>query len=287
MKRMSLLAALLTVSRLCAATPLMTQPASAPSAKPIYRSLCAKHMESLSSDSIHEIKSIAFTAPPNEAKKEASRRYKGTSRIFLELPLKDIHFKAMYGDEVTVTAKDAHEMRDLEQKIASGPGLKAHDGLSASKFKENIQSGTKEGIVIVVGHNEDGLFRFIDGSSDDLADLANICSAAGQLCVFVSCNAYSHLLGSNSVGLDREIGFAQSVDLAQSIVRFLSAHQDTGTSAEEIQNFVRGIKRDEKKVYETKLIAFEGCGEVEGRVVIAVYVHAIPPSCKEGKAKCT
>lgn len=243
--------------------------------EPVYASLCAKHLNALADDSldIDSIVPIAFRSAPKEASRESQIHHKGTPLLFLELPLEHAHFKHMYGSDSVVTVRDEEEMRALKQTIQSTVGLSKHDGLSAEAFKERISGHGKDAVVVIVGHNDHGKFHFIDGSADGLAELANTCAAVGALCVFISCNADTHLMNSGAVGLDREIGFADSVKLAQVVTSYIAKHRDVGVSAVDIQELVYGIKKNDQPAYDVKVLSFKGCGDATGPVV-ALYVHA-------------
>lgn len=246
--------------------------------------LCGKHLLDLTSTHVDELNSVCFDAAPQVARVAASKRYTGGARVFLELPIADDQFRRVYGDDAVVSVKDEREMENLRGQIAIGFGLKAHDGLSETAFRKTISS-TQNAVIIIVGHNDQGTFHFIDGSNEGIADLANECASAGHLCVFVSCNSSRYLTGQGAVGIDRAIGLKAAVELSEKLTAYIGEKNGQGISAKDLVLFVRGIRVDNKKPNNARLLVMKGCGDARGKTVIAVYVHAHRP-CPADKPNC-
>jgi hypothetical protein len=247
--------------------------------------LCGKHLRDLTSTHVDELNSVCFDVAPQAARAAASKRYTGGARIFLELPIADDQFRRVYGHDAVVSVKDEREMESLRGQITTGLGLKAHDGLSETAFRKTISSAPNDAVIIIVGHNDHGTFHFIDGSNEGIADLANECASAGHLCVFVSCKSNRYITGQSAVGIDRAIGLKAAVELSEKISAYIGERNGQGVSAQDLVLFVKGIRIDNKKPHNARLLVMKGCGDVKGKTVIAVYVHAHRP-CPANKPNC-
>ena len=90
----------------------------------------------------------------------------------------------------------------------------------------------------MVGHNEEGRFKFLNSESTPLWELAQDCKSAHKLCVFFSCDAQTYFRQYRIVfglGADSQLNYLEAAQAAKCLDQFLESHgtlDDRGLMAE-------------------------------------------------------
>ncbi len=243
-------------------------------------SLCANHLANLS----NEITDLAFDVVPPLARQAVRKEYPSTARLFIQLPVSDIDFRKIFGKK-PVSASDKDELRDVREKLKAVNRNDGDRGVNADNFEKFLGS-TKESFVVVVGHNERGTFKFLDGSGEGIGDLANACAAAGKLCVFVSCQSRSHLDNTGALGLSREVTFVQGIYIAKKVSEFINSRTEKATTPEVLASRLSRVELVSHLKHRVTYLIFKGCGSILGVVVVAIIIQALEDDCDGGKKPC-
>jgi hypothetical protein len=157
----------------------------------------------------------------------------------------------------------------------------ARRDVTAENFDEKVKA-VQGAFIILIGHNDNGNFVFVNGSKRDISDLANTCGASGKLCIFIACRSQESILAGAALGLRHEVTFAEGTEIAKTVMAVLTRNAATGMSAEELTNYLRQTERKAHFRYQTKYLIFKGCGAALGLMVIALVSYGFD-DCK-GKA---
>lgn len=99
---------------------------------------------------------------------------------------------------------------------------KVDDGKAA--FEEALRSTHGE-IISIIGHNEGGFFKFLNGETVHLAELAAICRTFKKKCVFFSCDAQSvfrKFRVDNAIGANTQLNYQEAARAAVALDEFLA-----------------------------------------------------------------
>lgn len=125
--------------------------------------------------------------------------------------------------ELDRTIAAAGQASSLGFKIPAATGSAS----AAQAFLEQYRTSTAD-VVTLVGHNDDGVFRFADGSPLPLNELAD---AGGPPVAMISCNSMSYADGQ-SVGIPSAITFTVAYAAQAKFAAKLAARQTVPTVGE-------------------------------------------------------
>ncbi len=130
------------------------------------------------------------------------------------LPRNGDEFKKVF-DKPVITKSDVDD-------IAQWQAEEANSSTTIERFDVGQAFNSSRGIVIFVGHNDNGLIADPTGIKHSIFNLAERCAAAAKLCIFLSCNAGQYLEHADgNIGPGREIGGRQAISATLKIVRLL------------------------------------------------------------------
>jgi len=136
-----------------------------------------------------------------------SQEFAHQGRVLVSVPRNETEFKKIFDRNPTaLELKGMSEFDSVWRDEAIRVSSFAH-------FEESLATGREFGVTIVVGHNEDGRFRFLDGSVTNLSELETSCARKGSPCVFLSCSSSEHL--HSSPGVPRAITFEEAAFVSQ------------------------------------------------------------------------
>ena len=96
-----------------------------------------------------------------------------------------------------------------------GPGAGAD---AAQSFQAALRSSTSD-VVTVVGHNDDGQLRFVDGSLLPLSELGDV----GPMVAMISCDAARYANGNAAGVLPSTVTLDAAVAIEQELISLLNA----------------------------------------------------------------
>lgn len=148
---------------------------------------------------------------------------------------------------------------------------------------------SREDVIIIIGHNIDGNFYNLDGSSIQISDIIARCALEGKLCVVLSCQSRSYIrsgdrqLAKSVIGVRFDITPNQALELAAKVQFRLKArtssynshwrqppHFNQALSSEEILNEIKNLA-DQADID----IAFAVTKNTTSKVVVAIMVGLV------------
>src|SRR5436309_3503276 len=152
------------------------------------RSLCEKHLALES----NPWPGVLFSAAPADAVREAQVPHSSNVQIYYQLPITDADYRKLFGAEHTISAQTREEIQQVKTSLKVNGLQDAHRELTADNFGDVLKR-TTAAYVLIVGHNQEGRFAFLNGSDKALDDLANDCAASGKICIFISCRSRKYI----------------------------------------------------------------------------------------------
>lgn len=174
----------------------------------------------------------------------------------------EAEYKAVYESEAT--ASKARELVATKQALADLEIKKAEVGAVALR-KELERS--EAAYALFVGHNESGKFKFLDGTSMSLADIAEHATVTQKIPIFISCGAKSYV--SKAVGVHRELGVSEALAATKEVMAFIQRHETV--SPEQIQEHLTKFNQKYRVAY----IVQKGCHAATGLLVVAIIIYLL------------
>lgn len=172
-------------------------------------------------------------------------------------------YRSVYG--TNITASKVGELAATKKAMAdlgAGKGPK----LSAAALPAQLEKSNAE-YVIFVGHNEEGTFKFADGTSMSLSDMTEIATRAQKIPIFISCGAKSYV--SEAIGVHRELGVSEAIAATKVVVSFVKSRDRV--SAQQIQEHLSDFNHKYRVAY----VVQRGCHAATGLLVVAIIVYLL------------
>lgn len=182
--------------------------------------------------------------PPSdlEAAMQAAMRINKTAKmdVFMSIPRDESEFTKIFTNEIPSDAalEEIKSVRLEVSKIAlenESAVTKSVEGNSIEEFSQTL-SNSESNYVAVVGHNENGAFKFPNGDSLSLAKLSAICSALKKSCIFLSCSSKKGVRGNQNIGLNFDLSYRDAEKILGKLSAGLARENDM--TFEEIANLV-------------------------------------------------
>jgi hypothetical protein len=232
---------------------------------------CALNFALLGGEKSAELLSkIVFDKIPSAAQAAAQTPRVATSSVVYQIPLSEADYKAVFKTaSISTTERSEIEAagRLLTATTRDVASVNSED--TFAKFLKNTTSKN----VIVVGHNEDGSFAFLDGSRTRLWNLSQLCAEAAKSCVFISCRSNDYV-AAGSQGVRRDLTLAEGIYIADKIHGWLLTRTGQITDID-LAKFSSEVETQAFLKYHVAYIALNGCGAVGGATVVYVYVEGI------------
>ncbi len=177
-------------------------------------------------------RAIGEPAPPlDESLPELPKTARERIAHLLVIPLSTADRRAIFGGTKRLSAGAAkrnkklssdfvRECENLLLSAESGHDVLA-DAVTLAKARDFVKK-TKARIISFIGHNDHGMFKFVDGSKIEIHLLAAEVRAAGKIPVFISCNSIEYV-GKDGLGFGRELTYDQAVGAARRLEARLDA----------------------------------------------------------------
>lgn len=118
---------------------------------------------------------------------EEVRQRRGTVEAHLAIPSTPLQYQAVFGSRPTAHA--TNEMRKAASEAEGQFGLSTPDVFLSSKTFADVVKATSAQYFVVVGHNANGEFTFLDGSRKPIREMIQDVAEHGKVPIFVSCKA--------------------------------------------------------------------------------------------------
>src|SRR5207249_10501973 len=141
--------------------------------------------------------------------------------------------------------------------------------------------------VLIVGHNQEGRFAFLNGSDKALDDLANDCAASGKICIFISCRSRKYIHAGVAYGLSSELTFPQAFYITKAVQDFLISRKSQSTSPAVLYSHLQQTEAEATFKFQTRYLILKGCGAATGLIVLAIVVADLSDDdCKRPGIPC-
>ncbi len=135
-------------------------------------------------ESDNRVNSILRKAPPPTP---LSLKNISKAKVFISIPSNEKEFKNIFQTPNNNQCKNAVRLRNLlvkeNNKNVSFP-------MSQEVFFEMLsKNDEKEKRIIIIGHNDEGVILFPDGSSSKIHDIDSVAKQFSRLIIYLSCNA--------------------------------------------------------------------------------------------------
>ena len=124
--------------------------------------------------------------------------------------------------------------------------ISAHNVNKIGSFDDfmSLTKNSNDSVVILVGHNENGVFVFTNGEKVPLRNLENRLIAENKMGVFISCESNKYLTFPNMVGLDHRIKYDEAYKMSQKIAEYLNKQSANieMRSPQKIESQIRKIR---------------------------------------------
>ncbi len=164
--------------------------------------------------------------------------------VYLSIPTNDSEFKNMFGREPNLNDQKIYELSYPDEQKSS-----VVQGKSLEDFKKTVKMKSEgyNNHLIIIGHNEDGLFTFPNGEKVKISEIEKLLQKVKG--VFISCNSRDYI-SDPTKGLASKLTYDEAIKLSQNIELgcnhfFMTPQQIDETIIKNIQKFElnRKIKR--------------------------------------------
>lgn len=170
---------------------------------------------------------IAKSEPnrPNGATKLLGPLIPSTTLIVNAVPHNRQGFKNVFGEKAVASASALAQVSATNQSLRE---IKAqhYDATDLTGLKQQLAK-TDAGVVLFIGHNENGVLTTPSGAHIPIVELASLCAEQGRLCVHLSCSAGKYIKDVGGIGPSADITAVQAARIALKIVTILEAEPRT------------------------------------------------------------
>ncbi len=252
-------------------------PVSGPLAKPL-RGTCEV---ALSLSPIKEPYTFE-SSPPKEAMAAANKRLPPTSSLFFLGPVNQNDYTKVFPESQGVTRSNLDELAKVRGHLLHEFDRRDADrDTTAATFEQKVQKASGS-FVMVVGHNSNGRFIFLDGSSEGISELAEMAAKHEKRAVFLSCRSRQHIKRSPAVGLSLDVEAKRALDLAKDIDKFLKGREGRPVTLVEMHSFLNSAELKAERRHKVVFVAKRGCHIASGLVVVGIVVCLISDDCEIG-----
>jgi hypothetical protein len=250
---------------------------------------CLAHMATLGSNTPGEYESyFAWSRTPVLAAQFAQAKLPNTVETIAEAPVTASEYRTIFPNSKSptdVTALQDKEIQkvkaDLTQKLGKSHG---DSDFNSDNFKSAVQS-KKASFVIVIGHNEGGRLKMLDGHSVYLDEI--VASARpDQRIILISCDSANHVSNQKVVGtINRRVTFEEAIGIADRISNFIKGAGDT-VSLSDVQS---RLTKDES-LTKTQKVAFFIMKSVcmsAGIILVAILIYELDPCHDKTSPGCS
>ncbi|RWA68843.1 hypothetical protein [Mesorhizobium sp.] len=198
-----------------------------------------------------------------------------SNSTFAVFPTSDAEFAKIFETSASKgnSVQLASEL-ELLQSVSNITFAKPTDGFQEfQKFLDNSSTA----YVTVIGHNNDGNFRFLRGGDIHLTAMAEACNAAQKRCIFLSCRSELFGVGGNegeNVGIRSDITFGDAALIADALNRQLFNDSEKKASffniSDQLPSVISALEFSAKtaRTARTTIIPVVGVGSVPLIIVL-------------------
>ena len=137
----------------------------------------------------------------------------GNIEAHFVLPKTQQQYKSIFGK--SPSAQNVAEMKRMRKRIQTEFSSDVDDFINATNISA-LMGNSQSRVFMLVGHNDNGRFQFIDGSSSTFSELLDMAGTHHKILVLVSCEAHKHIHADRiAVGTKTLVNLESSVEIAK------------------------------------------------------------------------
>jgi hypothetical protein len=203
------------------------------------------------------------------------QRIDATHRIVAIVPQDGTEFRRVFGrsptsNELSQVSDGLHELQmDGGEYITAKAGGEMQLQLAIAESDQKF--------VTIVGHNDEGVLKFPDGSEANIVSVAELCEEMRKKCIFLSCDSekFLHSTDAASIGIGSEISYLEAALVAKALDTKLRARRLASLA------IVDEIIREEVSVHISAAIASRRIGAVMKPISFASSIGGLVYSAGE------
>ncbi len=189
-----------------------------------------------------------------------------TSRIFSQVPLSESEYRIVF-PSAKLSKGESDEIIDAGRFFKTLSPDADGSVINSSDFSAYL-STQKDDNIIIVGHNKDGRFAFLDGTSSKISDMVEDCAKNNKNCIFISCRS-NDFVKLGMVGVKRDLTLEEGLYIANKLDNWIKIQQNA-IGIDEISSYVKNVETTAHLKYHSSYIIMTGCAGAATVVYISV-----------------
>jgi len=266
---------------------IVALPTQAQAQEKSIQSHCQVAMASLTSDGRDYYDNYLFSHPPEQVISIARAPLPNAVSTFIVAPTDAKQYNDIFrpaganaahpGD---LTPAQASELTSVQVSLKQTLGRDSPDDLSGKTIEAKIKTDPSS-FVIVIGHNDKGMFRFVDGTETTF-DLMAQAARPDQRLIFISCGAARHLTQPNAVGVRRDLTYPEAFQIARSIETYI-AGIPAGLSLDAVKRQLETTETNIGTKYQVKYFLMQAACIGGTAIVVALFISLSDPCLHKDK----
>jgi hypothetical protein len=253
---------------------------------------CRAHLGSLGDTQPHAYEHyFEFDHIPAAASDLANAKLPNTVATIAVAPVTEADYQSVFGDRDSkvqsqaISTEQAREVSAIAATLKSNYGRDQGDrGFTEADYKSVLQAKAAS-FVIVIGHNEHGHLRLLDGKRLLLDDVVRG-ARADQRVILITCDSSSFVSGPGSAAtINRKISYAEAFKIGQRISAFITAAAGPISIAQiqgELNRQVNSVVLTHKVVLFIMKAACAG----GTAIVVALLIRELDPCTHSDRSDC-
>jgi hypothetical protein len=228
--------------------------------------------------------------PPSEAVSVLGKPLRTTVDTFLVAPVDPDEYARVFGSRgstpATITQAQSAEITKIKQRLQSDfHRSSGNRDINQDNYKTVINN-SKSSYILIAGHNDNGFFHFLDGSTTLLDDLVTA-ARPDQRLIFLSCKAESRLSNQSArkaAATQYDLTYDQAFEIATKIQQYIaSAGSDVSLAA--IREFLQKAESQSTFRYKVGVLATKAACATGAVILIALVISGGVPCLKKDDCK--
>lgn len=208
---------------------------------------------------------------------------------FLIAPVTSEEYVRIYGTNGTrpqdLTTAQSSEISGIRRQMQAGFGQSTGSrNLNSRNFKTVI-ANSHSSFILILGHNDKGFFRFLDGSSAPLDDLVTA-SKPDQRMIIVSCKAEAMLSNQAAprvAATQHDLTYAQAFEIAEKVQKYV-ASAGAHVSLEMVRQALQSAESRSRFTYNMGILVRPAVF-ASGAIVIALVISGGVPCVRKDNCR--
>ena len=248
---------------------------------------CSPHLAELSGKPLAYEEEVEWDRPPKEAIALANERLPNTVAVIAAAPITQDEYQKVFTANVStakLTSAQASDVINIKQSLKSKLNKDSGDASFTAKQMKNVFGATDASFIIVIGHNEGGRLRLLDGSEVYLDEAVK--AAWPKRVILLTCKSERfHRKNAPVASIKREVTYPQAFDTAAKVSDFIK-NASGPVSIADVQAFVSRTETRAKGKRVAYFITTATCVAVSG-IVLALIIRQLDPCDNKTNPGCS